>query len=153
MPSADSQSYLGVSDELCQHQKLAHCPIGQGVEAGVSFPKGRNPLRLNSPCALSAKPDVLTSCLASHRYLSGACCSPCRASGRAYPQRLMGSLIKPTGISSHAINELHGALQCMVRSGASLFLSPSCLRMSSQRLSLTSEWRGTGAFLPVLGFA
>ena len=51
------------------------CPIGQGVETGVPFPVGRNPLRFDSPYALSAKPRILTACLASHGYLSGACCS------------------------------------------------------------------------------
>jgi hypothetical protein len=44
-------------------------------------------------------------------------------------------------------------LHARVRSGKSRYLRPSCRLMSSQRLSFTSEWRGTGAFLPVRGFA
>lgn len=51
------------------------CPIGQGIETGVKFPVGRNPLRLDSPYDLSAKRGLLAACLAPHRYLSGACCS------------------------------------------------------------------------------
>jgi hypothetical protein len=109
MPSTDSQRYLGVSDDRCQPQKPAHCPLGHGLEAGGSCPAGRHPLRVHSPWALSAKPDVLTACLASQRYLAGACDSPCRASGRASPQRLIHLLIRRMGISSHSANEPHGA--------------------------------------------
>jgi hypothetical protein len=39
------------------------------------FSVGRNPLRVDSPYALSAKPGLLAACLAPHRYLSGACYS------------------------------------------------------------------------------
>ena len=44
------------------------------------------------------------------------------------------------------ITARHIAVDSEPLSEKSLHLSPSCLRMSSQRLSLTSEWRGTGAF-------
>jgi hypothetical protein len=100
MPSTASQRYLGVSDDRCQPQKPAHCPIGQGLEAGGSCPAGRHPLRVNSPWALSAKPDVLTACLASQRYLAGACDSPCRASGRASPQRRIHLLIRRSKVGA-----------------------------------------------------
>jgi len=38
-------------------------PIRQSLEPGVQFPVGRNPLRLDSPCDLLAKPGLLTVCL------------------------------------------------------------------------------------------
>jgi hypothetical protein len=50
-------------------------PLRQGLETGVWFPVGRNPLRSDSPYALSAKRGILVACLAPHRYLSGACYS------------------------------------------------------------------------------
>jgi len=54
------------------------------------------------------------------RYLAGACCSRGIASCPAKPQRLMGSLREPKGISSHSITELHGALQWVVRTSRCL---------------------------------
>jgi hypothetical protein len=50
-------------------------PLRQGFETGMWFSVGRNPLRVDSPYALSAKRGILVACLAPHRYLSGVCCS------------------------------------------------------------------------------
>jgi hypothetical protein len=44
--------------------------------AGGAFPVGENPLRVNSPGDLSAKPGFLAVCIAPHRYLSGPALSP-----------------------------------------------------------------------------
>jgi hypothetical protein len=43
--------------------RFAHWPIGQGLEPGVSFPVGCNPLPFELPCHLSAKPGILVACL------------------------------------------------------------------------------------------
>jgi hypothetical protein len=44
--------------------------------AGGAFPAGAHPLRVNSPCDLSAKPGFLAVCIAPHRYRSGPAVSP-----------------------------------------------------------------------------
>jgi hypothetical protein len=105
------QDDLGVSDELCQHQRPAHCPIGQGIEAGVSFPVGRNPLRVHSPCDPAAKPGILAACLRLTRTFQGHAPHRDRVSCPAEPQRLTDSLIEPVGFFIHSISTPRGARQ------------------------------------------
>jgi len=75
----------------------------------VPFPEGRNPLRLNSPYDLSAKPGISAVCLAPHQYLSGACCSQEPSVRPCLAPTAQGLLGKTPGDFSHSINELHGA--------------------------------------------
>jgi hypothetical protein len=43
--------------------RFVHWPIGPGLEPGASVPVGCNPLPLELPCHLSAKPGLLAACL------------------------------------------------------------------------------------------
>ena len=84
-------------------------PIGQSLEPGATFPVGRNPLRLDSPCGLSAKPGILVVCLAPHPYLSGACCSQGPSVQSCLAPTAHRLPVQAMGISSHSIIELLGA--------------------------------------------
>jgi hypothetical protein len=84
-------------------------PIRQSLETGASFPVGRNPLRVNSPYDLSAKPGLLVVCLAPHPYLSGACCSQEPSVRSCLAPTAHRLPVQATGISSHSIVKLLGA--------------------------------------------